>query len=227
MTQDAADFPPVDLPPTDQSLPIALLRARERLMIPIREALQVTGLTEQQWRLLRVLEEFGPQDATKLAERARDTLAELGYGNVQVREADGYAGWQEQAPFDAIMVTAAPDHVPQPLVDQLALCRKSSLFKGAASSWIGRTDVEIDLVQSEFGEGEVYQEFAGSRSVAFALGASQKDSQFGVAVDPVDVVEPNIAEILLSLHGLHRENDATRAFDKALIPRVVLLFGDR
>ncbi|MDD9739783.1 MAG: homoprotocatechuate degradation operon regulator HpaR [Marinovum algicola] len=70
MTQDAADFPPVDLPPTDQSLPIALLRARERLMIPIREALQVTGLTEQQWRLLRVLEEFGPQDATKLAERA-------------------------------------------------------------------------------------------------------------------------------------------------------------
>ncbi|WP_283643992.1 homoprotocatechuate degradation operon regulator HpaR [Marinovum algicola] len=70
MTQDAADFPPVDLPPTDQSLPIALLRARERLMIPIREALQVTGLTEQQWRLLRVLEEFGPQDATKLAKRA-------------------------------------------------------------------------------------------------------------------------------------------------------------
>ncbi len=39
-------------------------------MIPIREALQVTGLTEQQWRLLRVLEEFGPQDATKLAKRA-------------------------------------------------------------------------------------------------------------------------------------------------------------
>lgn len=65
-----ADLPPVDLPPTDESLPIALMRARERLMVPIREALQVTGLTEQQWRILRVLEEFGPQDATKLAERA-------------------------------------------------------------------------------------------------------------------------------------------------------------
>ena len=58
---------------------------------------------------------------TQLAERARDTLAELGYANVQVRQGDGYAGWPEQAPFDAIMVTAAPDHVPQPLVDQLAV----------------------------------------------------------------------------------------------------------
>ena len=58
---------------------------------------------------------------TPLAERARDTLAQLGYDNVQVRQGDGYAGWPEQAPFDAIMVTAAPDHVPQPLVDQLAI----------------------------------------------------------------------------------------------------------
>ena len=58
---------------------------------------------------------------TQLAERARDTLAQLGYANVQVRQGDGYAGWPEQAPFDAIMVTAAPDHVPQPLVDQLAI----------------------------------------------------------------------------------------------------------
>ena len=58
---------------------------------------------------------------TQLAEHARDTLAELGYANVHVRQGDGYAGWPEQAPFDAIMVTAAPDHVPQPLVDQLAL----------------------------------------------------------------------------------------------------------
>ena len=56
-----------------------------------------------------------------LAENARQTLSELGYENVQVRAGDGYQGWPEQAPFDAILVTAAPDHVPQPLVDQLAL----------------------------------------------------------------------------------------------------------
>lgn len=47
-------------------------------------------------------------------------LAELGHANVHVHCGDGYEGWPEAAPFHAIMVTAAPDHVPQPLVDQLA-----------------------------------------------------------------------------------------------------------
>jgi len=56
-----------------------------------------------------------------LAERARADLARLGYANVEVRHGDGYLGWPEQAPFDAIIVTAAPDHVPQPLIDQLAV----------------------------------------------------------------------------------------------------------
>lgn len=56
----------------------------------------------------------------ELAERARRTLAERGYGSVQVRRGDGYWGWPEEAPFDGIIVTAAPDHVPQPLLTQLA-----------------------------------------------------------------------------------------------------------
>ena len=56
-----------------------------------------------------------------LARRAEQTLAELGYRNVRVRTGDGYHGWPEEAPFDAIIVTAAPDHVPQPLLEQLAL----------------------------------------------------------------------------------------------------------
>src|SRR5215472_1350883 len=46
-------------------------------------------------------------------------LGELGYRNVQARVGDGYAGWPEAAPFDAIVVTAAPAAVPQPLIDQL------------------------------------------------------------------------------------------------------------
>jgi protein-L-isoaspartate(D-aspartate) O-methyltransferase len=54
-----------------------------------------------------------------LAERSSALLKSLGYANVHVRGGDGYAGWPEAAPFDAIIVTAAPDHVPQPLVDQL------------------------------------------------------------------------------------------------------------
>lgn len=57
------------LPSTTRSLPIALIRARERVMGPIREMLADTGITEQQWRVLRVLSEFGPQDATSLSVR--------------------------------------------------------------------------------------------------------------------------------------------------------------
>jgi len=57
----------------------------------------------------------------ELAARAAADLARLGYANVHVRQGDGYRGWPEQAPFDAIVVTAAPDHVPEPLVAQLAM----------------------------------------------------------------------------------------------------------
>ena len=54
-----------------------------------------------------------------LAQRAAIVLNALGYKNVLVKAGDGYKGWPEHAPFDAIIVTAAPDHVPQPLVEQL------------------------------------------------------------------------------------------------------------
>jgi protein-L-isoaspartate(D-aspartate) O-methyltransferase len=54
-----------------------------------------------------------------LAESAAARLKRLGYANVVVQNADGYNGWEKYAPFDAILVTAAPDHVPPPLVAQL------------------------------------------------------------------------------------------------------------
>jgi protein-L-isoaspartate(D-aspartate) O-methyltransferase len=54
-----------------------------------------------------------------LAEEAKQRLARLGYGNVQVRAGDGYRGWPEAAPFDAIMVTAAAPRIPEALKDQL------------------------------------------------------------------------------------------------------------
>ena len=54
-----------------------------------------------------------------LGTRAEKLLAELGYRNVEVRIGDGHAGWPVAAPFDAIVVTAAPSAIPQPLVDQL------------------------------------------------------------------------------------------------------------
>jgi protein-L-isoaspartate(D-aspartate) O-methyltransferase len=56
----------------------------------------------------------------ELARRAAATLKALGYANVQVREGDGFHGWPERAPFDRILVTAAPEQIPEPLLDQLA-----------------------------------------------------------------------------------------------------------
>ena len=54
-----------------------------------------------------------------LAEEARERLARLGYGNVEVRAGDGYQGWPEAAPFDAVIVTAAAPRIPAPLKEQL------------------------------------------------------------------------------------------------------------
>lgn len=55
-----------------------------------------------------------------LAKEADQRLKSLGYKNVTVRHGDGYRGWPEHAPFDVIIVAAAPEHVPEPLIDQLA-----------------------------------------------------------------------------------------------------------
>jgi protein-L-isoaspartate(D-aspartate) O-methyltransferase len=66
-----------------------------------------------------VAEVYSIEIVRPLAQRAEGLLRELGYKNVHVKAGDGYKGWPEHAPFDAIIVTAAPDHVPQPLVEQL------------------------------------------------------------------------------------------------------------
>lgn len=73
-----------------------------------------------------VLAELGAEVYTieilpELAERASGALARTGYGDVHVRTGDGWLGWPEHAPYDAIVVTAAPDTLPRALVEQLAL----------------------------------------------------------------------------------------------------------
>ncbi len=60
----------------------------------------------------------------KLGRKARRTLEKLGYENIRYRIGDGYAGWPEEAPFDAIIVTAAPPEVPEALVEQLKVGAK-------------------------------------------------------------------------------------------------------
>lgn len=66
------------------------------------------------------VEVYSVEIVPELAERARQTLAELSYTSAHVRAGDGYLGWPEAAPFDGVIVTAAADHVPRPLIDQLA-----------------------------------------------------------------------------------------------------------
>jgi protein-L-isoaspartate(D-aspartate) O-methyltransferase len=67
-----------------------------------------------------------------LAERAKQTLARLGYRNAHVRAGDGYQGWPEHAPFTRIIVTAAPEEIPQALVEQLAVGGRMILPVGPA-----------------------------------------------------------------------------------------------
>jgi len=66
-----------------------------------------------------VAEVYSIEIVKPLAEQAQETLQRLGYQNVRVKAGDGHQGWPEHAPFDAIIVTCAPERVPQPLVDQL------------------------------------------------------------------------------------------------------------
>jgi len=63
---------------------------------------------------------FSIEIVETLADRAEELLKKLEYTNVVVKCGDGYSGWPENAPFDAIILTAAPPKVPQPLIDQLA-----------------------------------------------------------------------------------------------------------
>lgn len=66
------------------------------------------------------VEVYSIEIVPELADRAAQTLSNLGYLNIHLRQGDGYYGWSEYGPFDAIIVTAAPDHLPAPLVAQLA-----------------------------------------------------------------------------------------------------------
>jgi protein-L-isoaspartate(D-aspartate) O-methyltransferase len=81
-----------------------------------------TGSAYQTAVLAEIAHEvFSIEVVREHADRARTLLEELRYSNVRVRWGDGYEGWPEEAPFDGIMVTAAPDHIPQPLVEQLKI----------------------------------------------------------------------------------------------------------
>lgn len=88
---------------------------------PTDRVLEVgTGCGYQAAVLARLVKEvFSIEIVEPLADEAKKRLAGLGYDNVKVKAGDGYTGWPEEAPFDAIILTAAPRSVPQPLIEQL------------------------------------------------------------------------------------------------------------
>jgi protein-L-isoaspartate(D-aspartate) O-methyltransferase len=85
-----------------------------------------------------------------LAESAERTLQQLGYKNVHVRAGNGYAGWPEEAPFDRVMVTAAPAEVPPALVEQLKI-------GGIMAIPVGSIDQELRIMRRTEGGMELLQ----------------------------------------------------------------------
>ena len=94
-----------------------------------------------------------------LARRAAAVLKDLGHGNVHVREGDGYAGWPEEAPFDRILVTAAPETIPKPLLDQLAPDGVLVAPVGSTTQWI--------VVAEKTGQGIIERRTIPVRFVPF------------------------------------------------------------
>ena len=106
-----------------------------------------TGCGYQAAVLARLVREvFSVEIVEALAARAREDLRRVGFGNVTVRTGDGHGGWTEHAPFDAVIVTCAPDNVPAPLILQLKEGGRMVIPVGP------REHQQIYLLQKEQGE---------------------------------------------------------------------------
>lgn len=121
---------------------------------PGHKALEVgTGSGYQAAVLAELVDQvFSIEIVPQLAERAAADLKRTGYSNVSTRQGDGYFGWQDEAPFDAIIVTAAADHIPPPLIKQLKPGGRMVIPVG------GRFMVQHLVLVSKNAEGDVFTE---------------------------------------------------------------------
>jgi len=102
----------------------------------------------------------------ELAESATGLLSRLGYANVHVKHVDGYYGWEEHAPYDVIIVTCAPDHIPQPLLDQLADGGRMVVPVGPPGAYqvLWKIEREGDEIVSQRITGVVFVPLTGEHS---------------------------------------------------------------
>lgn len=103
---------------------------------PEKKVLEIgTGSGYQAAVLAEIVDEvYTIEIVPELARESAERLKKLGYTNITGKFGDGYKGWPEQAPFDIIVVTAAPEQIPQPLIDQLAENGRLVIPVGAASA---------------------------------------------------------------------------------------------
>jgi protein-L-isoaspartate(D-aspartate) O-methyltransferase len=126
------------------------LRGRERV-------LEIGTGSGYQAAILSLLasEVYTIEIVSDLADEARARLSQLGYSNVHVRAGDGYRGWPEQAPFERILVTAAPDVMPGALLDQL-------VEGGALVGPVGPTHAMQRLLRYRKKDGRISSEDLGA-----------------------------------------------------------------
>ncbi len=117
-----ADHPlPIDEGQTISQPYIVALMTQELKIKPGERVLEIGTGSGYQAAVLAALTDqvYTIEIRPRLAEKARQRLKELGYSQMKTKQGDGYFGWEEYAPFDAIIVTAAVNHIPPPLLTQL------------------------------------------------------------------------------------------------------------
>ena len=110
---------------------------------------------------------YGIEILRPLADGARERLTAQGYKNVTIECRDGYDGWPDYAPFDVILVTAAPDHVPEPLLEQLAV-------GGRLVIPVGRSYQELLLIEKTL-DGSLHRESVAPVLFVPMVGEAERD----------------------------------------------------